>query len=118
MKNSLFFTIVLTLFTSSLFAQTGTISGKILDKGNAEGLIGAAVQIEKTMQGVVTDIEGNFTLTVAPGDYNLLISFISYETVKVAVNVKANQVSTVSVALEESKATLSEVVITDRKSVV
>ncbi len=112
MKNSFLLTVVFALFTSFLFAQTGTISGKIIYKGNAEGLIGAAVMIEKTTTGVVTDVEGNFVLTVAPGDYNLLISFISYETAKVAVSVKANQVATVSLALEESKATLGEVIIT------
>ncbi len=112
MKNSLLLTVVFALFTSFLSAQMGTISGKIIDKGNAEGLIGAAIMIEKTTQGVVTDVDGNFTLTVAPGEYNLLISFISYETAKVAVTVKANQVATVSLALEESKATLGEVIIT------
>ncbi len=112
MKNSLLLTVLCALFTSILSAQTGTVSGKIIDKANAEGLIGAAVMIEKTTQGVVTDIEGNFTLTLAPGDYNLLISFISYETAKVAVTVKANQVATVSLALEESKSTLGEVIVT------
>lgn len=112
MKNSLLLTVVFALLTSFLSAQSGTISGKIIDKGNAEGLIGAAVMIEKTTQGVVTDVEGNFTLTVAPGDYNLVVSFISYETAKVSVNVKANQVASVSLALEESKATLGEVIIT------
>ena len=76
MKNSLLLTVVFALFTSSLFAQTGTISGKIIDKANAEGLIGAAIMIEKTTQGIVTDVEGSFVLTVAPGDYNLVVSFI------------------------------------------
>jgi outer membrane receptor protein involved in Fe transport len=112
MKNRVLSTIVFAFFTAILSAQTGTISGKIIDKANAEGLIGAAVQIEKTTQGVVTDVEGNFSLTVPAGDYNLLISFISYETAKVSVTVKPNQVATVSLALEESKSTLSEVIIT------
>jgi TonB-dependent receptor len=112
MKNRIFSTIVLALCASILFAQTGTISGKIIDKSNAEGLIGAAVIIDKTTQGVVTDIEGNFVLTVAPGDYTLVVSFISYQTVKVSVKVKANETSTVSLALEEEKAILGEVIIT------
>jgi hypothetical protein len=112
MKNRIITTIVFALFTSILFAQTGIISGKIIDKSNAEGLIGAAVIIDKTTQGIVTDIEGNFALTVAPGDYTLSISFISYQTVKVAVTVKANETTTVSQALAEEKATLGEVVIT------
>jgi outer membrane receptor protein involved in Fe transport len=112
MKNRVFSTIVFAFLTSILFAQTGTISGKIIDKANAEGLIGAAVIIDKTTQGVVTDIEGNFSLTVAPGAYTLVISFISYQTVKVAVTVKAGEIATVSLALEEEKAILGEVIIT------
>jgi outer membrane receptor protein involved in Fe transport len=112
MKNRVLSTLVFAFLTSILFAQTGIISGKIIDKGNAEGLIGAAVLIDKTTQGVVTDVEGNFVLTVAPGDYTLSISFISYQTVKVAVTVKANETTTVNQALAEEKATLGEVIIT------
>ncbi len=112
MKSRIISTILLSFLVSFLFAQTGTISGKIIDKSNAEGLIGAAVIIDKTTQGVVTDIEGNFSLTVAPGAYTLAVSFISYQTVKVAVTVKAGEVSTVSLALEEEKAILGEVIIT------
>jgi outer membrane receptor protein involved in Fe transport len=112
MKNRVLSTLVFAFLTSILFAQTGTISGKIIDKSNAEGLIGAAVIIDKTTQGVVTDIEGNFSLTVAPGAYTLAISFISYQTVKVSVTVKAGETATVSLALEEEKAILGEVIIT------
>ena len=112
MKNRIISTIVLAFLTSSIFAQMGTISGKIIDKANGEGLIGAAVQIEKTTQGNVTDVEGNFSLTLSPGDYILVISFISYESAKIAVTVKPNEVTTVSYALAESKAMLDVVVIT------
>lgn len=112
MKNSFTLTAIFALFSSFIFAQTGTIAGKIIDKSNAEGLIGAAVQIEKTTQGVVTDVEGNFSLEVAPGDYVLVVSFISYETAKIAVNVKAKEVTSVSCALAEAKAILDMVIIT------
>lgn len=112
MKNSTVLTVVFALFTSFIFAQTGTISGKIIDKANAEALIGAAVQLDKTTQGVVTDVEGNFSLDVTPGDHVIVISFISYETAKIAVKVKAGETTSVSYALEEAKAMLDMVVIT------
>ena len=77
MKNSIkqvlviiFLTIVHALHSN---AQTTQISGKIIDKSNGEGLVGAAVLIDKTTTGVVTDVEGNFVLTVAPGTYTLVI---------------------------------------------
>jgi outer membrane receptor protein involved in Fe transport len=99
-------------FSSSLSAQT-QISGKIIDKANGEGLIGAAVMIDKTTRGVLTDIEGNFTLPVdAAGNYTLVISFISYESAKVTVDVKANETAFVNYAMAESKNVMQEVVIT------
>ena len=115
MKNSTFLTLIFALFTSFLSAQTtGTVAGKIIDKSNGEGLVGAAVLIEKTTQGVVTDIEGNFSLDIAPGDYTLVVSFISYETAKIAVTIKAKEVTSVSYAMEEAKAILEMVVITSK----
>ena len=69
------------LFSTALMSQT-QISGKIIDKANGESLIGAAVIIDNTTRGVITDIEGNFTLPVEPGNYTIQISFVGYETAK------------------------------------
>jgi CarboxypepD_reg-like domain/TonB-dependent Receptor Plug Domain len=112
MKNRILFSVLFTLINTFLFAQSGTISGKIIDKANGEGLIGAAVVLDKTTQGVVTDIEGNFSLTVPAGDYTLSVSFISYQTAKISVSVKADETTTVSHALAEAKAMLDVVVVT------
>ena len=112
MKKSITLLALCTLLSAFLFAQTGIVAGKIIDKSNGEGLVGAAVLIEKTTQGVVTDIEGNFSLDIAPGDYTLVVSFISYETVKIPVTIKAKEVTSVSYALVEAKAMLEMVVIT------
>ena len=76
----------LALFFCCVFsAQAQQISGKIIDKTNGESLPGAAVTIDKTTQGVLTDIEGNYTLEVQPGAYTVVISFVGYETAKMAV---------------------------------
>ena len=77
MKNLFTFILFICLFFSSaLMAQT-QISGKIIDKANGETLPDAVVQIEGTTTAALTDIEGHFTLSVAPGTYTLVISFIS-----------------------------------------
>ena len=112
MKNRNILTLLCALFSLSLVAQNGTIAGKIIDKSNGEGLVGAAVQIEKTTNGVVTDIEGNFSLSLPAGDYTLVMSFISYETAKIAVQVKANEVINITSILEETKGVLQEVIVT------
>ena len=85
------------------------ISGKIIDKSNGEGLVGAAVMIDKTTTGAITDIEGNFTIPIDAGNYVLNISFISYESAKIAVEVKPKETAFVNYAMAEAKALLQNV---------
>ncbi len=104
-------TLICLFFSTALMAQT-QISGKIIDKSNGETLPDAVVQIEGTTTAVLTDIEGKFNMSVAPGTYTLVISFISYEKGKVQVVAKANQVNYVEFAMAEAKdLQLQEVVI-------
>ena len=70
--------------------QQGSISGTVVDS-QGEPIIGASIVIVggKTVQGTVTDFDGNFTLKVAPGT-ELKISYVGYKelTVKAAANMK------------------------------
>lgn len=103
---------LLLLCTATTVLAQSQISGKILDKSNGETLVGAAIQIENTTNGTVTDIEGNFTLNVAPGTYTLVVSYISFNPAKIQVTTKINETSFVNVALESAGSTeLKEVVI-------
>ena len=103
--------VLCSIFSNALMAQT-QISGKIIDKANGESLPGTAVLIDKTTKGALTDIEGNYTIPVEPGNYTLAISFIGYETAKVNVDVKANETTYLNYAISEEKAMLQEVIIT------
>ena len=91
--------------------QAQQISGKIIDKANGESLIGAAVTIDKTTTGALTDIEGNYTIQIESGSYTIAVSFIGYETAKVTVEVKGKEVTYMNYALVEQKALLQEVII-------
>ena len=70
--------------------QQGTITGTVIDS-QGEPIIGASVVIVggKTVQGTVTDFDGNFSLKVAPGT-QLKISYVGYKEtiVKAANNMK------------------------------
>ena len=70
--------------------QQGSISGTVVDS-QGEPIIGASIVIVggKTVQGTVTDFDGNFTLKVNPGT-ELKISYVGYKelTVKAAANMK------------------------------
>lgn len=99
-------------FSVSLFAQGGTISGKIVDTSN-EGLLGVNIILKGTYYGAATDINGNYKITnISPGIYNIEISFIGYKTVQfTAVKVEANKTVKLDVTLEESVLTLGQDVV-------
>ncbi|MEI6408472.1 MAG: TonB-dependent receptor [Bacteroidota bacterium] len=97
-----------------LLAQKGTISGKVIDKSNGEGLIGVTVKAESPTAntGAVTDIEGNYLISALPGDYTVSFLYSSYKTEKVTVTVEAGKVAYLNLTMEEATNTLTEVVIT------
>lgn len=83
--------------------------------GNSEDLIGATVSLKNNKSvGTTTDIDGRFSLEpLQPGKYNLLITYVSYNTKLVQdVEVKAGQVTNMQVALESNANELEEVVVT------
>ncbi|MBO7596026.1 MAG: carboxypeptidase-like regulatory domain-containing protein, partial [Bacteroidales bacterium] len=71
--------------TTSAYAQK-TLTGKVVDESN-EPLIGVTVAIQGTTVGTITDIDGNYALTVPSGQENgtVMFSFIGYGTVTMPV---------------------------------
>ena len=65
-----------------------TVNGKIVDE-SGEPLPGATIQELGTTNGTITDIDGNFSLSV-PADATLTISFIGYKSIEVAVDGKTD----------------------------
>jgi outer membrane receptor protein involved in Fe transport len=115
MRHSVFvlFLSVLLVNSFNVLAQTGKIKGKVIDKKTGEELIGVAILIEGTPFSAATDYEGKFLISdIKPGDYNLSVSYVSYNK-KVITNVvvKSNEVTTVNFSLEENNKELKEVVI-------
>lgn len=98
----------------TLVAQTGSIKGTIKDAKTNEPLIGAAVAIQGTTNGSITDVEGNFLIANAPvGKQNISITYISYQTKLIEVTVEAGKQIILNTALDEDAGqTLQEVVVT------
>lgn len=70
------------LYGHASLAQTGSITGTLTDKINAETLIGATVTLEGTSLGAVTDFDGKYTIdNIKEGIYTIKISFVGYEPV-------------------------------------
>ncbi len=82
-----------------------TVEGKVVDE-NGEGLPGATVLEKGTSNGTITDIEGNFRLTVANGAA-LTVSFVGYKSIEVPLNGQ----TTVNISMEADVASLGEVVV-------
>lgn len=82
---------------------TNTISGVVKD-ANGNPIIGANVMEKGTTRGIVTDIDGKFTLKVAPGA-TIVVSYLGYGT----QTLKAT--SSMDVVLKEDNALLDEVVV-------
>lgn len=98
---------IMLLFSSTVMAQTLSISGKVTDKNSQEPVIGASVLIEGTTNGTITDVDGHFMLSNVPAKGNLVISYIGYATQTLPINGKTN----FSIALAEDTETLDEVVV-------
>ncbi len=67
-----------------LSQQKTTITGKITDS-TSQPLPGVTVLVKGTSQGVVTDIDGNYSLANVPGDATLVFSFIGMKTQEIPV---------------------------------
>ena len=98
------------LFAGSAGAQeTKTIQGMVRDV-TGEPLIGASVIEKGTNNGVITDVDGNFTLTV-PADATLSIAYMGYATREIHLAKRKKQ-GDLRVTLREDSQQLKEVVVT------
>lgn len=101
------FFLILLLTLSTMAALAGNLRGTVLDKLTREPLTGATVQISGTTQGAVADIDGNYSLEVKNGTYNLVVRYIGYrdillENVKIAGETTLNfEMNSDSQALDE-----------------
>ncbi|WP_250630300.1 TonB-dependent receptor [Rhodoflexus caldus] len=113
----LLFVLSLVLFSGQLLAQQlGTIKGTVKDAATKEAIIGANIVIDGTATGSSTDLDGNFSIKIAPGSYNLKISYVSYKPLLVEnVVVEVGKVALINAFIEEDSRALSEVVVTAEK---
>ncbi len=115
MKFSKILLVILTSFISlSVFGQNGFIRGTVIDEEFGESMIGVTVLVAGTTTGSVTDFDGKFNISIAPGTYKLQVSFVSYETITISdVEVVAGQTVVFdAVRMAEAVEELEAVVVT------
>lgn len=104
-----FYTLVLLFLSFTVLAQN-EISGTVLDEKN-KPIAGANIYIDGTYDGATSDENGKFSFsTTTTGNQTLVISFVTYETLSIAIDVTNYKNKTVK--LRESVNSLDAVIVT------
>ena len=87
-KIKLFLTALAVMITSVAFAQKLTVTGNVTDASTGEPVPFASVHEKGTMNGVNTDVNGHYSISVSK-DGILVFSSVGYNTVEIPVDGKA-----------------------------
>ncbi|MGD8305381.1 MAG: TonB-dependent receptor [Ignavibacteria bacterium] len=104
--------IALLILTSSVYAQRYTISGVVTEAATGEVLIGANVYIPNLAIGAATDANGEYSISVDPGTYDMTCSYIGFDRIDREVEITGDV--TVNFSMLEYQFTLSVTVMSDR----
>lgn len=111
------------LFLITLFIFFGIIGvnaqsfirGTVTDKKTGEPLTGATILIEGTTTGTTADIDGNYELKTVPGNFTLIISYVSYTSTKLTnIIVEQGKTTLLPIELEEVSLELKSVQVVAR----
>lgn len=97
------------LAVGTVSAQQFSLNGKVTDSGTGEPLAGVNVIVKGTTIGVITDIDGNYNLTIPGTEGVIVASFIGYLTKELPVN---STTGTLNIDMVEDVTNLEEVVVT------
>lgn len=119
MKILLFTLFLICPFTYEIFAQGSDVTGTVKSTTDQLGLPGATVMLEKrsetstkTLNGTVTDVDGNFQFdNVSSGSYTIIVQFIGFTRREIEIEVADESVRLDDIMLEEESTTLDELVV-------
>jgi iron complex outermembrane receptor protein len=94
--------------------EKAVIKGTIKDAKTNEPLFGVNIYTN-TNQGTTTDFDGNFTLKLDPGTYEIKISFVSYKDIKKTLTLEAGQTITLNEKMETQTVELGITVVSASK---
>lgn len=89
----------------------GKITGKIIDEENGQPVAGATIRIGN--KGVISGLDGSFTLSLPRGSYTATVSYVGYGTKNVTeIEVRDNEVFPLHITLKREKGQMTSVVVT------
>jgi TonB-linked SusC/RagA family outer membrane protein len=94
-------------------AQTGSLTGTVIDAETEETIPGVNVKIAGLQRGAATDANGAYTIQDIPvGEYTLRASFVGYQSFETEITIEANSQQTQNIRLQYGAVGLDEVVVT------
>lgn len=129
MKNLLpllFFTLLLSNATFSQDKQVGkkvTISGKLVDSKTSQPLEYATITVlnettNKPVTGAITDMQGQFTFQVNPGNFIIKYEYLSFKTLLAPVKTFSNDTNLGTIGLSQDTKSLDEIVVRAERTTV
>ena len=109
--------LLLTIFPSFVFAQTGSIKGTVKDStGNP--IEAASIFIKETNSGATTDAQGNYHLqNIVAGSYSVVVNMVGYNTRTIQTVITANQTTILNISLFTRVNQLAELTVMGTPSV-
>lgn len=107
MKKLFLIAMVLCFGLSTVYAQTKQITGKVTSQDDGLSIPGVSVAVKGTTTGTVSNIDGEFSLTVSENEV-LVFSFVGMKTIEVSISAT----SIYNVALETESIGVDEVIVT------
>jgi len=108
--NRIVLIVVLLLSSIKLLAQSGTVRGFVYEEESGEPAMFSNIILEGTKIGGVTDVNGFFNLSKVPvGKYNLVVTYIGFDSSIIPVEVVANKIVNKKFYLKESSIQLNTV---------
>jgi len=110
------FVLFFILFGLYAFSQDGIIKGFVYEKDNGNPIIFTNVFLEGTQYGAVTDVNGYFSINKIPGgSYNLMVTFLGYDTLRETVTIKSGDMFTKQLYLSKSSIKLDVFEVSSEK---
>ncbi len=104
--------IILAVNLTTAVAQNGKIKGFVYEKETGEPVLFTSVYLKGTSYGAATDVNGYYLISNVPaGDYELMVTYLGYDTVRVSITVGAKELVAQNLFLQKSSIKLNVVEI-------
>ena len=87
-----FLNIILLVGAISCIAQNGSVRGHLLDSETGEPITFATVFIQPSGNGLITDVDGFFSISLPVGSYSFSMKYLGYDSLRISIDLSENEV--------------------------